>query len=148
MEKSSPLLLKSLMPFLISPLRFAYLFNSGIFYWRFYQNIHSTVRCDSSWMLQMRNTKATSCFSYQKGQFQQYNKRHCEACCFLFLWNACILFWVSKKITCEKRKEKATTSYCVSINMASALSRSEKCTRVLDGNREDEQQKTCKKKLL
>lgn len=130
MEKSSPLLSKSLMPFLISPLRFAYLFNSGIFYWRFYQNIHSTVRCDSSWMLQMRNTKATSCFSYQKEQFQQYNKRHCEVMLFSVPLK-CLHLMLSlfKKITRQKRKEKATTSYCVSINIASALSRSEKCTK-------------------
>lgn len=129
MEESSPLLSKSFMTFVISALHFAYLFNSDIFYWVFYKNIHSTVKCDSSWMLQMKNTKATFCLSYQKEQFQQYKGRHFEACCFQLLWNACILFWVSKKITCQKTKEKATTGYCVPVNIASALSRSEKSTK-------------------
>lgn len=114
------------------------LLTSGIFLWRFYQNSCSAVKCDSSWMLQLRNTKATSCLFCQKEQFQQYKGRHCEACSFQFLWNACILFLVSSRKShvkkARKRKQLGTvfllTEYQTEVEVKRAQA-------ALDGSRED-----------
>lgn len=89
-------------------------------------------------MLQMRNTEATLDFLIRE-QFQQYKGRHCEACSFQFLWNACILFWASsRKSHARKNNKKVTTIYCVPISMSSSVSRSARAQTILDGSREDE----------